>query len=498
LRRLRRDSGKIAMRFAKDYVDHVLRQNFEDFRTLFLPYLLDIHYAHLVMLHRIGLLRAEEARGLAKGLNRIAESDLDEVVYDGAFEDAFCLVEEMLAGHCGGDVAGRLHTARSRNDIDVTLYRLRWREELSSLQGAVVDLRAVLLAICRREIDTLVPLYTHAQAAQPSTIAHYLHAVAEHLERDHERLSRSLTTLNRCPLGSCAITGTGFPIDRRLTARLLAFDGPTGNTYGSIGGADYLLEPIAAVQVLLNMLGRAIQDLLLWTTSEFRFLRLADEFVQPSSIMPQKRNPVALEHARALAGRALGQGAAVFQMLHNTPFGDVVDLEDDLQPLVDRTLRDARAAVALTTAALGTARFERERLAEKAAEHWITATDLADFLVSEEGLSFRDAHRVVSAVVRALESGSAASVREALLAAGRSVLERDLDRSEEELRRVLCPREFVNRRKTEGGPAPEVMAEALDRADARLAEDRRRLEDVAARFAGYRDQLRALAGRILG
>jgi argininosuccinate lyase len=484
------------MRFAKDYVDNVLRQNFEDFRSLFLDHLLDIHYAHLVMLNRIGILSPREGRDLADGLDRIAETDLGKVVYDGAFEDVFCLVEEILAGHCGAETAGRLHTARSRNDIDVTLYRLRWRVELAAVQRVGLDLRAVLLEICRREIETLFPLYTHAQAAQPSTVAHYLHAAVEHLERDHGRLSRAISTLNRCPLGSCAVTGTGFPIDRHLTARLLAFDGPTGNTYGSIGAADYVLEGVAAVMVLLNMLGRVVQDLLLWTTSEFRFLRLGDEFVQPSSIMPQKRNPVALEHARALAGRSLGQASAVFQMIHNTPFGDVVDLEDDLQPLVDRTLRDARAAVALTAGALGTATFDRELLARKAGEDWITATDMADFLVAEEGLSFRDAHRVTSEVVRDLEAGSSVSVPEALRSAGRSLLGRDLIRSDEELRRVLSPREFVNRRKTLGGPAPEVLAEALGRSEAQLIEDRRRLEEVAGRFSCYRTDLRELAGRI--
>src|SRR5213078_515091 len=193
--------------------------------------------------------------------------------------------------------------------------------------------------------------------------AHYLLAVIEQLERDGVRLKGAYDRTNRCPLGACAITGTGFPIDRQLTSELLGFDAPTGNTYGSIATVDYLLESVSAAAVLLAGLGRVVQDLLLWCTREFDYLRLADEFVQSSSIMPQKRNPVALEHTRAIGSKALGQASAIILAVHNTPFGDIVATEDDLQPLVVSMFTDAERAVRLVTAAMTTAQFNRPRLA---------------------------------------------------------------------------------------------------------------------------------------
>ena len=204
---------------------------------------------------------------------------------------------------------------------------------------------------------------------------------------------------NRNPLGACAITGTGFPIDRKRTTELLGFDGATGNTYGSIATVDYLLESVSATAVLLAGVGRVIQDLLLWCTAEVGYLRLADGFVQSSSIMPQKRNPVALEHARALASKALGQAGAILLAVHNTPFGDIVDTEDDLQPLVASMFDDATRAVTLVAAAMASAMFNRERMAERARLGWITVTELADTLTRDHGVPFKTSHAIASRFV---------------------------------------------------------------------------------------------------
>jgi argininosuccinate lyase len=484
------------MRFAKEYVENVLRQNFQDFRELFFMQLLDIHYAHLVMLHESGILSTENARRLVRALDSIEPGFLDKVDFDGSFEDAFCFMEEQLAGLAGPDTAGRLHTARSRNDIDVTLYRLRWRLDFAAVQSATLDLRSVLLDLCLRELDTILPLHTHTQPAQPSTVAHYLHAIVEHLERDYERFRHALLTLNRNPLGSCAITGTGFPIDRDRTSDLLAFDGPTGNTYAGIASADYLLEGISAAAVLLSMLGRFIQDLLQWSTREFGVLHLGDGYVQPSSIMPQKRNPVSLEHSRALASRALGQAHAVFQVLHNTPFGDIVDVEDDLQPLVFRTLQDTVRPLRLLAAALSTASFDRPMLERRAGEGWITITDLSDALVSREGIPFRTAHELSRVVIQSVDQGKADSPEEALADASRELTGREIRMTGTELSELLNPRAFVNRRKTFGGPSPSVMSQALSESRQILATDRSDLESFLARVNGYRDRLRQIAREI--
>ncbi|MGE3706299.1 MAG: argininosuccinate lyase, partial [Vicinamibacterales bacterium] len=286
------------MGFAPEYVTYVLNEHFEDAKQLFLAPLLAIHYAHLAMLADTRIVAADDARRLREALDDISKADLQGVRYDGTYEDLFFYVERLVGERAGEEAAGRLHTARSRNDIDMTMYRMRLREFVLELAGASLDLRAVLLDLVDRHRQTVFVVHTHTQRAQPTTVAHYLLAVVESLERDVTRLRGAYERTNRSPLGACAITGTGFPIDRRQTAALLGFDAPTGNTYGSIATADYLLESVSAAAVLLTGIGRFVQDLLLWSTSEFGYVRLGDGFVQASSIMPQKRNPVAFEHAR--------------------------------------------------------------------------------------------------------------------------------------------------------------------------------------------------------
>src|SRR5687768_14573391 len=350
------------MRFDPEYVSHVLNDNFEDAKTLFLAPLLTIHHAHLVMLADCGIIPPADAHTLREALDSISVSDIRRTPYDGTCEDLFFYVDRLLIAACGEDVAGRLHTARSRNDIDMTMYRMRQREYILALAEAAVELRVALLDLAARHRETIFAAHTHTQPAQPTTIAHYLLAVIEQLERDTRRLQAAYACTNRCPLGACAITGTGFPIDRTLTSDLLGFEAPTGNTYGSIATVDYLLESVSAASVMVAGLGRFVQDLLLWCTVEFGYLRLPDGFVQSSSIMPQKRNPVALEHARAIGSKALGQATAILLSVHNTPFGDIVDTEDDLQPLVATMFRDALRAVTLVDAAMRTAEFNVPRL----------------------------------------------------------------------------------------------------------------------------------------
>ena len=232
-------------------------------------------------------------------------------------------------------------------------------------------------------------------------MAHYLLAVIEQLERDTARLGAAYESTNRNPLGACAITGTGFPIDRNRTSELLGFSGPTCNTYGSIATVDYLLESVSATSILIVGLGRVVQDFLLWCTMEFGYLRLSDGFVQGSSIMPQKRNPVALEHARAIGSKTVGQAQAITTAIHNTPFGDIVDTEDDLQPLVASMFNDAIRMVTLVAAAMKLADFNVERLAARAAHGGTTLTELADTLVRDHGLPFRSAHGIAALLLKA-------------------------------------------------------------------------------------------------
>ena len=481
------------MTFDPRYIDHVLSENFEDAKALFLSPLLAIHYAHLVMLADCDIVDAADAHALRDALDGISVSDVRATPYHETCEDLFFHIERLIERRCGEDTAGRLHTARSRNDIDMTMYRMRQREFVLALLDSSMTLREGLIELAERHRETLFAALTHTQPAQPSTMAHYLLAVIEQLERDAVRLRAAFQSTNRCPLGACAITGTGFRIDRDLTSRLLGFEGPSGNTYGSIATVDYLLESVSAAAVLLAGLGRFVQDLLLWSTLEFGYLRLADGFVQASSIMPQKRNPVALEHARAIASKAVGQAAAVTIAVHNTPFGDVVDTEDDLQPLVASMFRDARRAVVLVDASLRGAEFDVLRLESRAAEGGTTFTELADQLVRDHHVPFRTAHAIAGRLLKTRQEQTDISLSDTLASVSSDLVGVPLRYTDAEIEEILSPRHFVAVRRTPGGPAPAETARSLAVARAALGVDRDWIEGTARRLSAADEALRRRA-----
>ena len=481
------------MKFSPDYVAAVLNDNFEDAKAHFLAPLMAIHYAHLVMLTERGIVPVDAARAIRAALDAIDLDLVRQVRYDGSYEDLFFYVDRLIAQGCGEDAAGRLHTARSRNDIDMTMYRMQQRGLLLALVDGVLRLREVLLELASRHREDVFPAHTHTQPAQPSTVAHYLLAVVEQLERDAVRLQAGYASTNRNPLGACAITGTGFPIDRDRTSALLGFDGRTGNTYGSIATVDYLLESVSATAVLLIGLGRVVQDWLLWCTSEFGYLRLADGFVQCSSIMPQKRNPVALEHARSIGSKAVGQASAIMLAAHNTPFGDIVDTEDDLQPLVFTMFRDAARSVRLVAAAMACARFDTARMAARAAEGWITVTELADTLAREHGVPFTAAHTIASRLVSRAGTPPGPNLTALVAEISSEVLGRPLQIDDETLARTLSPRHFIEVRTTPGGPAPSETARAIEESRRVLATDRAWFSEVSGRLTAAEVALKAAA-----
>src|SRR5580658_1178367 len=424
---------------ARIYAETVLAHNFEDAKRHFLESLLDIHRAHTRMLARQGIVTGEDEKALIAALDGLDLPAISRTLYDGTHEDLFFYIESLLAQAAGADIAGKMHTGRSRNDIAITLYRMTARRELLDVAAAVAGLRCVLLDIAGRNLETLMPAHTHTQPAQPTTLAHYLIGASEFLARDADRIQHAFGSVNLSPLGAAALTTTGFPIDREETARSLGFEGLASNSYAAIAAIDYITEAAAAVAVAMVNLGKLVQDLLLWSTREFAFLRLSDAFVQSSSIMPQKRNPVALEHARILASRALGEAQAVLTCAHNTPFGDINDSEDDLQPLVFTMFADGLRALRLLAGAVRSAQVDQAMLARRAGKDFLTVTELADTLVRREGMSFREAHHLVAKTVQACgEHDYVASIASTLMGI-RPTLE--LTRAEIEL--ALDPEHFV-------------------------------------------------------
>jgi argininosuccinate lyase len=463
------------------YRDTVLVQIFEDAKRFFLEPLLAIQYAHTLMLAKQGIMTEVEAAQCLRALQTLNLGEIRAATYDGSFEDLFFLMEKKLAASCGPFLAGKMHTARSRNDIDLTMYRMVLRRRLLEVTTALIDLRQRLADLAWEYRASLMPAYTHNQPAQPTTLGHYLMAAIECFERDTERLQAAYGRVNRSPLGACAITTTGFPIDREYTAELLGFDGLQTNSYGAIAAVDYLTEACSVVAVSMLNLGRIAQDLLQWSTVEFGYLRLSDGYVQISSIMPQKRNPVPLEHVRILASRALTQAHSVIGSLHNTPFADMNDAEDDLQPLVYTLFDDAVRSLRLTTGVLEEVEFRTEQMAANAEANFLTVTELADTLVRATSMDFRTAHEIVSKGVKQLnghyELEKMASAVEHILAEHSPRFDVD----PKLLRTALTADNFVAVRTIPGGPAAVALNPEIERAQERCKADREWLNNKITR-----------------
>ena len=469
------------------YRDTVLRHVFADAQRFFLPAMLEIDLAHVLMLTEQRILSAQQGAACLQGILRLNHSELLTTEYDGSVEDLFFLVEQRLRSDVGEDLAGRIHTGRSRNDLDLTMYRMVLRDRLLDTLSANEVLRQVLLRTATEHRAAIMPAYTHNQPAQPTTLGHFLMAYIEVLERDAERMHACYARVNRCPLGACAITTTGFRIDRHSTEQRLGFRGLITNSYGAIAAVDYVAEACSVLATAMLSLGRFTQEMLLWSTAEFGYLRLSDGYVQISSIMPQKRNPVPLEHVRVLASRALNEAQGVLGTLHNTPFADMNDGEDSLQPLVALAFANAKRAVTLLAGALDEATFFTDRMRQRAARGFLTVTELADTLVRLTGISFHQAHGMVgSAVRRAATDDPQALARDVAEQAAAQGLRVPLA----DMLQALDPEHFIAIRSVTGGPGAAALDPELERAAAQLQSD-------TAWLQAERDHLRTRSASLL-
>ncbi|GAC1417163.1 MAG: argininosuccinate lyase [Acidobacteriaceae bacterium] len=469
----------------------MLAQIFTDAQKYFLGPLQAIQYAHTLMLGRQGIMQECDVAACLHALDRLDTDKIRSAVYDGSFEDLFFLMERELASQCGPEIAGRMHTARSRNDIDLTMYRMVLRTRLAATMSSLLAMRRELVELAWTHRATLMPAYTHGQPAQPTTLGHYLMAIVECFERDFERLRGASIRVNRSPMGACAITTTGFPIDREYVASMLGFDGVQVNSYGAIASVDYLTESCSVLAVCMLNLGRLAQDLLQWSSVEFGYIRLSDGYVQVSSIMPQKRNPVPLEHVRILSSKAMTQAQAIIGSLHNTPFTDINDSEDDLQPMVYNAFEDAERALNLLGGLLEEVDFNVDRMASCADSNFLTVTELADTLVRETGMSFRSAHEIVSEAVKALDGAydadkMADTVQSIMHAHQKKFAIPDLGL----LRRSLDAAHFVTLRKIAGGPALVALEPEIQRSQLLVKTDGEWLSCFTARWSQAAERVR--------
>ena len=469
------------------YQETVLRPLFDGAKAYHLEGFRRIDRAHLVMLSETGILTSDEARAIARALVAIErEIDVASLVFTGEVEDFFFLIEKELQRRLGADVAGRLHTGRSRNDIDHTLFKLALKARIDDLAARLRGLAGTLIEVAARERDTLIVAYTHGQPAQPDAFGHYLAAVAEFVLRDLKRLAAARRTVDLSPMGAAAITTSGFPLDRHRMAYLLGFAAPLENSYGCIASVDYITATYSAVELAFLHLGRPIQDLQFWSSFEVGQLYVPNAFVQISSIMPQKRNPVPIEHLRHLASQTVGRARAMLDMVHNTPFTDMNDSEGETQELGYGAFVSAARVLDLLTALLPALRIDGRRVSENIRRSCITVTELADSLVRIEGLSFREGHEIAAAVARAVIAADGDLLTdgfEPFAAAFSRAAGRSSSIDSRRFTEIVSPEHFVAVRGRFGGPAPEALDASLGRYRERLGRFEREARSLADREA---------------
>jgi argininosuccinate lyase len=414
--------------------------------------------AHAAMLAEVGILSAAERDAIVAGLERIqGEIEAGGFPFSAALEDIHMNIEARLT-ELIGTPGRKLHTARSRNDQVATDFRMWVRDAIDRADRLLRELQGALLARAEEHADAVMPGFTHLQTAQPVTLGHHLMAYVEMFGRDRGRFADARARLNECPLGAAALAGTSFPIDRHATAGALGFAAPMSNSIDAVSDRDFALEFLAAAAILATHLSRLAEELVLWSTPQFAFIRMPEEFSSGSSIMPQKRNPDAAELVRGKTGRVIGDLSALLIVLKGLPLAYGKDLQEDKEPVFDAA-DSLTLCLAATTAMIMGMTIDRDRLAAAAGVGHTTATDLADWLVRCLDLPFREAHRAASRAVRRAEQR------------GVGLAELDLEdlraiepRITAEVFEVLSVERSVASRASFGGTAPERVRAAIQAA----------------------------------
>ena len=421
--------------------------------------------AHVAMLGATGIVTSDEANKIAKGLDQIlAEIEAGDFKFTRALEDIHLNVESRLH-ELIGPVAGKLHTARSRNDQVATDFKLYVRDEIGIVDALLAALQLALATTALDHANTVMPGFTHLQTAQPITFGHHCLAYVEMLARDRGRFADAAKRLNECPLGSAALAGTSFPIDRHMTAKALHFARPTANSLDAVSDRDFALETLAAASIAAVHLSRLAEEIVLWTSPQFGFAKLSDAFSTGSSIMPQKRNPDAAELVRAKTGRIAGAFQALLMVMKGLPLAYAKDMQEDKEPVFD-ALDALKLGLAAMAGMVGDLTIDAKAMRKAASREYATATDLADWLVQNLGLPFREAHHITGRIV-ALAEAKNTDLRRLTLPEIHTIE----PRVTEAIFAVLDPGRSAKSRKSHGGTAPANVRREAKRWIKRLEKD---------------------------
>ncbi len=454
-----------------------LEPGYERAKNRLLPYIRTINESHLLMLWEQGIVSREDSACIMRALGELKEETYQDSHYNGRFEDLYFEMEDWLIHETQG-VAGNLHLARSRNDMCVAWSHMSVRDQALEMGEKLLRLQNTALLFAEQHKDTLYVIHTHTQHAQPGILGHYFLGMADVIHRDFKRLEQAYEVVNASPMGAAAITTTGFPISRQRVAELAGFDTVIENAYDAIGNIDYFTETAAVAGLCALNLGRIVTDLILWATEEMKMIRMADGYISTSSIMPQKRNPIALEHLRASLSVVKGMADTVQTGFLKSPYGDISDYED-IEDTMHQCLELLGKNLVLFQAVLATLEVDRELLERRAFESFSVVTEIADQMYRSYEIPFRKAHSFVAFLVKKAgkQKYNLRNITEKFFA--ESYQEFFGEEFREDFRPILDsvdPWHFVRVREVWGGTGPRAMEEMLRTGRQKIRENREWLE----------------------
>jgi argininosuccinate lyase len=452
-------SGRLKGQMSREVADFTSSLEFD--RRIFQADILTNH-AHTTMLVEQEIIPGNIGKQILNALEQLEKEGIDALDLDTAVEDIHMAVENYVTSVMGPD-AGFMHTAKSRNDQVATDLKIALKEEIREIQKELLTFIEIILEMATENRDTLMVGYTHLQHAQPTTFAHHLLSYAQALKRDYGRLQDAYHRMDLCPLGSAALTTTSFPINRERTAELLGFSGPMENSIDGVSSRDFIAETVFALTMLGTTLSKICEELIIWSTYEFRMVELGDDFSSTSSIMPQKKNPDVAEIVRGKTAVLNGELVTILTIIKSLPQSYNRDLQE-VTPHLWKATDTLSSALTITMGMLSSAKFQGERGEELARANFSAATELADLMVRDAGLPFRTAHQIVGrAVTVALDEGMKAEDIDAhfLNEISQELTGQTLNIDNAVVKKSLNPRDIIQSRKVIGGPAPSMVQKVI-------------------------------------
>lgn len=458
--------GKIKTPPCKEVVDNIISPNLaEGIKRNFQAYV-DINRAHVLMLAKCGILKSSDAAAILEVNEEMAAmGSTPQFFIDPKREDLYFNMEHFLIDRVGMHIGGQQHTARSRNDMTSTVTRLVGRKSFFKLCFELLKFRKILLGLAERNINVAMAGYTHLQPSEPISFGHYCSAVLASFQRDYERISSVYPRLNVCPLGGTSMGSSTWSIDRNLTAELLGFDAPVNNSLDCVASRDYALELISDMAICGNTLCRICNDFYVWSTPDYGYVEVEDSVAVCSSIMPQKKNPWTLEFIKGKTGSIEGSLMAALSTLRSTPFTYCLDMSGVAMENLWRAFDQMESALELTCATFRDLKVNKERMLATAKGNYCTVTELANTLVRKDGISFREAHKIVALVVDWMLSNnkkaneiSSQEVNKCAV----EILGRSLSITNEEVLTALDPERNINAKSIIGGTSPQEVSRQLN------------------------------------